>query len=232
MSRQERRKQERLKDKVESKLYTYDECVKMMAAVMKETQSQYNIRYSTCLATALSAPPFNFESEYVCEIVKLFFDQIEALSSGIVTDIQIKEEAAKLGISVSDNGCNLIVDINPIKNNEEKRGTDMKNKSIPVSKTEHEADFMKIKCEVMIEQFKNKNVAYGDSFGVQFRKYGPISALVRMSDKFSRMESLMTGVDNKVADERLEDTLVDMACYCLMALYEIESGKVKVGDKL
>lgn len=94
-------------------------------------------------------------------------------------------------------------------------------------KTKEEAAFILETAEEMVSQFKAKNIAYGDSFGKQMDKYGPVSALVRMSDKFSRIESLIMGADNKVHDERLEDTLVDMACYCLMTLYELKTMKNK-----
>jgi hypothetical protein len=90
-------------------------------------------------------------------------------------------------------------------------------------KTAREAKFIQVECSKMVEQFMAKNVAYNDSFGRQFDKYGPVSALVRMSDKFNRLEALILGAENKVVDERLQDTLVDMACYCLMTLYEIEA---------
>ena len=92
-------------------------------------------------------------------------------------------------------------------------------------KTKEEADFIQETCNEMVSQFKAKNTAYGDSFGKQFEKYGPVSALVRMSDKFSRIESLILGAENNVKDERLEDTLVDMACYSLMTLYELKCRK-------
>lgn len=92
-------------------------------------------------------------------------------------------------------------------------------------KTKEEAAFILETAEKMVEQFKAKNIAYGDSFGKQFEKYGPVSALVRMSDKFSRIEALILGAQNNVTDERLEDTLVDLACYSLMTLYEIKTHK-------
>jgi hypothetical protein len=91
------------------------------------------------------------------------------------------------------------------------------------SKTACEAEFIEHHCGKMVEQFTHKNIAYADSFGKQYKKYGRGSALVRISDKFSRIEALMTGTENKVKDERLQDTLVDMACYCLMTLYELEN---------
>lgn len=100
-------------------------------------------------------------------------------------------------------------------------------------KTNEEAAFIEETCQQMILQFKAKNVAYGDSFGKQFEKYGPVSALVRMSDKFSRIEALILGAENNVPDEKLEDTLIDMACYCLMTLYELKRyGNQKFSDKV
>jgi hypothetical protein len=93
-------------------------------------------------------------------------------------------------------------------------------------KTHNEVTFMMQQAEKLFkEQFLNKNIAYGDSFGKQFQKYGPISALVRLSDKFSRAEALILGAKNEVLDESLEDTLGDMATYCMMTLYELKRWK-------
>ena len=77
--------------------------------------------------------------------------------------------------------------------------------------------------ERMKETYRRKNAAYGDSFGISVEKYGYISALTRMSDKWNRLETLMLNkVSNEVDDERLEDTLLDLACYCVMTLIELE----------
>ena len=77
--------------------------------------------------------------------------------------------------------------------------------------------------ERMKETYRRKNAAYGDSFGISVEKYGYISALTRMSDKWNRLETLMLNkVSNEVDDERLEDTLLDLACYCVMTLMELE----------
>jgi hypothetical protein len=94
-----------------------------------------------------------------------------------------------------------------------------------VGETKKEACVLKELSNQMINQFTVKNVAYGDSFGEQIKKYGPISGLVRISDKFSRIEALILGAQNKVTDERLEDTLMDAACYCLMMIYELQYRK-------
>ena len=77
-------------------------------------------------------------------------------------------------------------------------------------------------CKELNQTYRSKNIAYGDSFGKTVQKYGNISALTRMSDKWSRIEALMLGAENNVPDERLEDTLKDMACYCLMTIIEME----------
>lgn len=93
------------------------------------------------------------------------------------------------------------------------------------SKTQRETQLIAETMKKDLEQFQNKNVAYGDSFGKQFKTYGPISALVRISDKFSRIEALILGAENNIKDEHLEDTLRDLATYCYMTLFELEDYK-------
>lgn len=68
----------------------------------------------------------------------------------------------------------------------------------------------------MSSLYAKKNADYGDSFSKSLDKYGIIAALTRISDKFNRLESLIVNKNNQVKDERLEDTLMDMASYCIM----------------
>lgn len=76
--------------------------------------------------------------------------------------------------------------------------------------------------------YERKNADYGDSFGKSFRKYGPISALTRMSDKWNRLENLiLNGSGPKVADEAISDTLLDLATYALMTYIALESTVVE-----
>ena len=77
----------------------------------------------------------------------------------------------------------------------------------------------------MAELYEKKNHDYGNSFGISIEKYGKIAALTRISDKFNRLESLMLGKEQKVQDEKLEDTLKDMASYCIMTLIEMRNAK-------
>ena len=76
--------------------------------------------------------------------------------------------------------------------------------------------------EKMANTYENKNETYGNSFGIGIQKYGLISALTSMSDKFHRIEHLICGGENKVPDESLKDTLLDLACYSIMTLIEID----------
>lgn len=66
-----------------------------------------------------------------------------------------------------------------------------------------------------------KNADYGSSFSDTFKKLGIISAVTRLSDKTNRLVSLATKKDVKVKDEKIEDTLLDMANYAILTLIEL-----------
>lgn len=75
----------------------------------------------------------------------------------------------------------------------------------------------------MHDTYEAKNADYGDSFHKSVEKYGLIAALTRMSDKFGRCETLiLNGQKNKVADESLYDTLIDLASYAIMTAMELK----------
>jgi len=75
-----------------------------------------------------------------------------------------------------------------------------------------------------------KNAAYGDSFAKSIAKYGYIAALVRLNDKFERLENLILQ-DGQENDERLRDTCLDAANYFLMLAMELEKKSENVsGD--
>lgn len=71
------------------------------------------------------------------------------------------------------------------------------------------------------ELYYTKNKDYGDAFTKSLDKYGPIAAIVRMDDKWNRLENLVTEAkDGLIKDEPVEDTLIDLANYAIMtALY-------------
>lgn len=67
-----------------------------------------------------------------------------------------------------------------------------------------------------------KNNDYGNSFSKSFDKYGVTAAMVRMEDKWNRLESLTSGKKQMVNDESVKDTLLDLANYAIMTFMELE----------
>lgn len=76
-------------------------------------------------------------------------------------------------------------------------------------------------CQKLNQVYKAKNHDYGDSFGDTYKKLGIISAVTRLSDKMNRLMSLVVSHDAQVKDEKIEDTLLDMANYAIMTLIEL-----------
>lgn len=69
-----------------------------------------------------------------------------------------------------------------------------------------------------------KNAMYGNSFSQTFKEYGWVALMIRLSDKLNRAKIVTRSYD--MCDDRMEetiqDTLMDMANYCIMALMELE----------
>ena len=84
--------------------------------------------------------------------------------------------------------------------------------------------FKKIATELG-ELYKVKDRAYGSSFADTYKKLGIISAVTRISDKYNRLCNLATNPDIDNLGESLEDTLRDMASYCIMTVMELENAK-------
>ena len=74
-------------------------------------------------------------------------------------------------------------------------------------------------CKALHNIYKAKNKDYGDSFS-SLRKEFPEAILIRLGDKYNRLKALMKNGKAKVKDESIEDTLLDLANYCLMEIVE------------
>ena len=74
-------------------------------------------------------------------------------------------------------------------------------------------------CEGLNAIYTKKNSDYGDSFA-KLRKEIPYAILVRIYDKYSRLKNLLEGKEQLVSDESIEDTLIDLANYCIMEIVE------------
>ncbi len=77
----------------------------------------------------------------------------------------------------------------------------------------------------LADVLNQKNLAYGDSFTKSVDKYGLSVIGVRLSDKYNRIEHLITHNELKENDESLEDTLLDMAGYSILGLKYLEEHK-------
>lgn len=82
-------------------------------------------------------------------------------------------------------------------------------------------------CEQLNKIYEQKNHDYGDSFHETFVEEGMAMARIRLSDKlnrFKRLSKLLEEGDEdqqKVADESIEDTLMDLANYAIMTVMEM-----------
>lgn len=84
--------------------------------------------------------------------------------------------------------------------------------------------FEKITNE-MLELYKAKNTDYGSSVSDTYKDFGLVAFLVRMQDKMNRLKTL-NKQDAKVKDEKIRDTLIDLANYSILAIIEME-GEIK-----
>lgn len=75
-------------------------------------------------------------------------------------------------------------------------------------------------CEHLTKLYEDKNHDYGDSVHDTFMKYGLTSFLVRMEDKLNKARTL-NNKQSKVNDEKITDTLMDLANYAIISLIEL-----------
>ena len=80
---------------------------------------------------------------------------------------------------------------------------------------------IQICCELS-ELYERKNADYGDSFHKTFVEEGMAMARIRLSDKLERFKRLTKSNEQKVKDESIRDTLIDLANYAIMTILELE----------
>ena len=80
-------------------------------------------------------------------------------------------------------------------------------------------------CDEINELYAKKNHDYGDSFAQSFREEGMAMVRIRLGDKFNRLKALTRGGEQKVVDESIRDTLIDLANYAIMTVLEMEGEK-------
>lgn len=87
----------------------------------------------------------------------------------------------------------------------------------------NKVDAHKKLCKELTDTYIKKNHDYGDAFGKSIEEHGLIAGVVRMEDKFNRLKNIIKTNEVLVGDEKLEDTLLDLANYTIMMLIELQS---------
>lgn len=84
-------------------------------------------------------------------------------------------------------------------------------------------------CDSLNDTYKAKNNDYGDSFAKVRNEY-PEAIIVRLMDKLERLKMLLGGRVQQVKDESIDDTLLDLANYCIMELVERKNESLVEGS--
>ena len=94
-------------------------------------------------------------------------------------------------------------------------------------KYEQELEIFKGLTEQMYNVFAAKRHDYGPTSEHTFKKFGLVSMVIRMSDKLGRLENIALKNDILVTDEKVEDTLLDLANYALITILEIKKAEME-----
>lgn len=80
-------------------------------------------------------------------------------------------------------------------------------------------------CLALNALYARKNHDYGDSFHQTFAEEGMAMSRIRLGDKLNRFKTLSRKLDSqRVSDESLKDTLLDLANYAIMTVLEMEDA--------
>lgn len=101
--------------------------------------------------------------------------------------------------------------------------------SIARAAYQHYAEVTLSMAEISQEQlytYRKKNADYGNAFEKSMDEDGILVAKIRIGDKIRRINSLIkNNGEGQVKDERLEDTYLDLANYCVMTILWIRKQK-------
>lgn len=78
----------------------------------------------------------------------------------------------------------------------------------------------------LYKTYVDKNHDYGNSFDDTCDEFGLIAPVIRMNDKIKRCKSILKNNNFKV-NESLEDTISDLANYCIMTLMWMKKNSKK-----
>ena len=76
--------------------------------------------------------------------------------------------------------------------------------------------------------YRCKNNDYGNSFDQTMDKFGILSSVIRINDKVNRLNNLVDPTKQVQIKETIEDTLLDLANYCVMTLAYLKDEQKSV----
>ena len=80
-------------------------------------------------------------------------------------------------------------------------------------------------CRDLMALHARKNKDYGNAAHESYKEFGLISYVIRLNDKMKRLKSLTKpGVEQEVKSESIEDTLMDLAAYAIMAIESLRNS--------
>lgn len=86
-------------------------------------------------------------------------------------------------------------------------------------------------CRELQELYHRKNLDYGDSFHLSFLEEGLAMPRIRLGDKYLRFKTLTSGEKQRVSDESVRDTLIDLSNYSIMTIMELDQAMSTNADK-
>ena len=85
-------------------------------------------------------------------------------------------------------------------------------------------DFTNI-CKELDTLLTQKNRAYGTSVNDTYKDYGITAYAIRLQDKVNKLKTLIKNPDISKGDEKIEDTLMDLAGYAILAVTQLRNEK-------
>lgn len=77
----------------------------------------------------------------------------------------------------------------------------------------------------MAALYARKNKDYGNSFTEMYREWGSMYPMSRMQEKLRRATQILRSGEAQVTEEKVTDTLLDLANYALMTIMELKESK-------
>lgn len=74
----------------------------------------------------------------------------------------------------------------------------------------------------MAALYARKNKDYGDSFTEMYKEWGAMYPMSRMQEKLRRATQILRSGEAQVQEEKVTDTLLDLANYALMTIMELK----------